>query len=122
MTGSTTNTTDSKSSAATTIPLSNEETNRAAKVSSSNQNPTTEQSIFFVGDPNQIGHHVAPIYGRLNIQIADSHEVWQQAKPGDLCIFYNEFFDEFRNLCRTVRSRGCATLYAVDGILETFLC
>ncbi len=74
--------------------------------------------IFYVGQPNEVAHHAAPLQSHLPISIADTDVVAQTASAGDVAIFYSEHFDRFRTLCMTLKARGVATLYAIDGILE----
>ena len=75
-------------------------------------------SVYFVGDPTEVSHHAAPFRERLNVKIASSVDVIQQAYPGDLAIFYSEHFDRFRECCTELKRNNVATLYLIDGILE----
>jgi hypothetical protein len=76
------------------------------------------QQIFYVGSQQEAGHHARPLQAHLNVEVAPPDDVLQRAKPGDLAIFFSEHFDRFRECCRQLKQRGCATLYAIDGILE----
>lgn len=75
-------------------------------------------SVYFVGDPTEVSHHADPFRERLNVKIASSVDVIQQADPGDLAIFYSEHFDRFRECCTELKRNNIATLYLIDGILE----
>ena len=75
-------------------------------------------SIFFVGQPHEVAHHAAPFRERLNLHIAAPEKVLEQARPGDLAVFYSEHFERFRECCQQLKSRNVATLYMIDGILE----
>lgn len=77
-----------------------------------------EPSVYFVGEPTEVSHHAAPFRERLNVKIASSVDVIQQANPGDLAIFYSEHFDRFRECCTELKRNNVATLYLIDGILE----
>jgi len=78
----------------------------------------SDQSIFFVGTPSEVGHHAAPLQKRRKVRIVSSEEILQTANPGDLAVFTTEHFDRFRNACVELKQRNVATLYLVDGILE----
>ncbi len=77
-----------------------------------------QPSVFFVGQPHEVAHHAAPFQQALNVVIAEPHDVLEQARPGDLAIFYSEHFDRFRACCLRLNQRNVATLYLIDGILE----
>jgi len=75
-------------------------------------------SVFYVGTQAEVAHHAAPLAEHLPLQIVSAEDVAMRAQPGDMAIFFNEFFPRFRNAIRLLQTRGCATLYAIDGILE----
>ncbi len=76
------------------------------------------QQIYFVGTETEIGHHAAPLDGKLNYQVAAPKHVIETAKPGDVAVFYSEHFDRFRHAIVELKQRNIATLYMIDGILE----
>ncbi len=75
-------------------------------------------AVYFVGHESEVAHHAAPFQQLCHVQIAAPDSVLQQAKPGDLAIFYSEHFDRFRDTCVQLKQRRVATLYLIDGILE----
>lgn len=76
-------------------------------------------SVFYVGTPDEVNTHAAPLQAVLpELEIATVESVAQSARSGDLVIFYSEHFDRFRDLCIDLKSRRVPTLYAIDGILE----
>ncbi len=75
-------------------------------------------SVFIVGQPAEVRHHVASLESRIPLRIVDADKVTQVARPGDLAIFVSEHFDRFRFACRSLKKRQVATLYLIDGILE----
>jgi hypothetical protein len=54
----------------------------------------------------------------FDVRIEPADRVVELAKPGDLCLFYNEFFPRYRTALHLLAAKNCATLYAIDGILE----
>jgi hypothetical protein len=78
----------------------------------------SQPSIYFVGTQQEVSHHAAPLQRSLDVKIAEPKEVVENAKSGDLAIFYSEHFDRFRDACQQLKQRNVATLYMVDGILE----
>lgn len=74
--------------------------------------------IFYAGTADEAEQHAAPLRALLQIDRLTCDEIHRLAQPGDVCVFYNEFFDRFRDLCRELNRRGCRTVYAIDGILE----
>ena len=79
---------------------------------------STESTVFYVGTHELVGHHAAPLSDHIPIEIVDHDEVRSKAKPGDLAVFYSEHFDANRESVRLLKEKNCATLYAIDGILE----
>lgn len=75
-------------------------------------------SIYIVGDPSEVHHHVTSLEKRLPIKIVGTEDVCRFARPGDLAIFFSEHFDRFRSACRSLKKQQVATLYMIDGILE----
>jgi hypothetical protein len=74
--------------------------------------------IYYVGAPAEVEHHARPLFDQFDVRIVDCDEVVQHARAGDLCLFFNEFLNRFRVAHHELMRRGCATLYAIDGILE----
>lgn len=77
-----------------------------------------KQSIYYVGSVEEVSHHAEPLQAKLPVIIAAPEETLRLAQPGDLTIFSSEHFDRCRDACRQLKQRNCATLYAIDGILE----
>ena len=77
-----------------------------------------EATIYYVGTTDEIGHFAQPLVDTGDVRTADCEQVQRLAMAGDLCVFSNEFFSRFRNICREMCRRGCSTIYAIDGILE----
>jgi hypothetical protein len=78
-----------------------------------------DQSIYFVGNEAEVGHHAAPLQERLaKVVVATPDRVLNSAQPADLAIFSSEHFDRFRDTCCQLKQRNVATLYLIDGILE----
>jgi hypothetical protein len=75
-------------------------------------------SIYIVGQPAEVQHHVASLEKRLRLRMVGADEVVRVARPGDLAIFFSEHFDRFRFACRSLKKQQVATLYMIDGILE----
>ena len=76
------------------------------------------QQIYFVGTPEEVAHHHAPLDGRMAYQIVDAADVTQLARAGDLAIFFSEHFDRFRSAIANLKTKNVGTLYLIDGILE----
>ena len=74
--------------------------------------------VYYVGSPAEVAHHAAPLTGRLPMATIEADAVLDAARPGDVCVFFNEHFERFRRLVGPLRERGCPTLLAIDGILE----
>jgi hypothetical protein len=49
----------------------------------------------------------------------DAEGIVRHARPGDVCLFYNEFLYRYRQANHALRRKQCATLYALDGIFES---
>jgi hypothetical protein len=75
-------------------------------------------SIYYVGTPAEVEHHARPLMGDFDVRIEDTADIVRHARPGDVCLFFNEFLNRFRCAHHELTRRGCATLYAIDGILE----
>lgn len=76
------------------------------------------QNVYFVGQPEVVAHHAAPLAARREIRILDPGDVVASAEPGDLAIVTTEHFDRNRECIQLLRERRVATLYMIDGILE----
>ncbi len=74
--------------------------------------------VFYVGEVDEVQHHVEPLLPHVPIDIVTPDEVVRCAKPGDLTIYFSEHFDRFRHAILRLRENNVATLYAIDGILE----
>jgi hypothetical protein len=74
--------------------------------------------IFYVGTEHEVGHQAAPLAKYVSVEVAEPEVVERSARSGDLAIFFSEHFHRFRNTWYQLHSRGCLTLYAIDGILE----
>jgi hypothetical protein len=74
--------------------------------------------IYYVGTPDEVGHHARPLIGKFDVRIEDAESIVQKARPGDVCVFYNEFFARYRLANHALFEKQCITLYAMDGILE----
>src|SRR6516225_4858273 len=74
--------------------------------------------IYYVGTPDEVAHHARPLTGEFDVRIEDAENVVRFAQPGDVCIFFNEYFPRFRLANHTLIARQCPTLYALDGISE----
>lgn len=74
--------------------------------------------VYFIGSPKDVEHFVTPLRDDHEIVVCEPQVAIARAGPGDLCVFYNEFYAPFRECCIEVKKRGCGTLYAIDGILE----
>ncbi len=75
-------------------------------------------TIFYVGTEPEVAHHARPLVQRVPIRIAPPDAVTNEARPGDLAIFFSEHFERFRTAIHELQRRNVATLYAIDGILE----
>ena len=75
-------------------------------------------SIYVVGQPSEVHHHISPLEQRMPLRIVSADNVVRRARPGDLAIFLSEHFDRFRSACRSLKDQNVATLYMIDGILE----
>ena len=75
-------------------------------------------SVFYVGTPEQVGHHAAPIASQLDVKIVPPELIANQANAGDVAIFFSEHFQPARDAIVELRKKSVATLYAIDGILE----
>ncbi|MBC7854799.1 MAG: hypothetical protein IAF94_15310 [Pirellulaceae bacterium] len=74
--------------------------------------------IYYVGTPAEVEHHARPLASDFDVRIAPPEELLRHAQPGDVCIFFNEFFPRFREVNHELVRRQCPSLYALDGILE----
>src|SRR5262245_26802090 len=68
--------------------------------------------IYYVGTPAEVEHHARPLQGAFDVRIVDADEVVRHATPGDVCVFFNEFFERFRLANHQLVRRQCVTLYA----------
>jgi hypothetical protein len=75
-------------------------------------------NVFYVGNANEVEHHAAPLKELREIRVASVQETLQNAKAGDLAIFFSEHFHETREAIEKLKVSKVATLYAIDGILE----
>ncbi|MEL7497063.1 MAG: hypothetical protein AAFN77_05595 [Planctomycetota bacterium] len=89
-------------------------------------------TVFFVGQPSEVGHHAAPVVEAFskadnvaddptphpNVRVVPADQIVQIAIQGDLVVFFSEHFDRFRDACQKLKQRNIATLYMIDGILE----
>lgn len=75
-------------------------------------------AIYYVGVPEEMEHHARPLCGEFDVRIENAENVVRFAHPGDVCLFYNEFFPRYRLANHALMRKQCATLYALDGILE----
>ena len=74
--------------------------------------------VYFAGSDHTVGHHAAPLQDRFDVRILSPEQITQQAKAGDLVVFYTEHFDAFRESSLQLKDNNVATLYMIDGILE----
>ena len=74
--------------------------------------------VYYVGTPSEVEHHARPLADAFDIRIEDAEDVVRLARPGDVCIFYNEFFPRYRLVAHELVQKQCATLYAMDGVSE----
>ncbi len=77
-----------------------------------------QQTVYFIGSPQEIEHHAAPLSRWLEHRIVSPDAILRCAQPGDLAVFYCEHFDRFRYAIGELRKRSVATLYMIDGVLE----
>ena len=74
--------------------------------------------IYFVGTAAEVEHHARPLIGDFDVRVEEAEAVERYAQPGEVCLFFNEFFQRFRFAIHELVRRQCPTLYAIDGILE----
>jgi hypothetical protein len=74
--------------------------------------------LYYVGTPEEVAHHARPLARNFDLRIVSAEEVVRVAQPGEVCVFFNEYFPRFRDACLDLKAKGCPTLYAIDGILE----
>lgn len=74
--------------------------------------------VYYVGRPEEVEHHAAALRPFCEIVTCEPESLPERVRPGNVCVFYNEFFARFRDCCLAVQRLGCPTLYAIDGILE----
>jgi len=74
--------------------------------------------VAAIGTASEVEHHVAPLRAVMPIECLNPETAAAELEPGDLAIFFSEHFERFRRCCTTLKERGVATLYLVDGILE----
>ena len=74
--------------------------------------------IYYAGTPAEVEHHARPLTSDFDVRMEPPDELLKHARPGDVCIFFNEFFPRFREVNYELVARQCPTLYALDGILE----
>lgn len=77
-----------------------------------------DNRIFYVGTEDEVAHHAAPLEKLTSVQVIEPEALPGVARTGDLAIFFSEHFHRFRNAWYQLHSKGCLTLYAIDGILE----
>ena len=51
-------------------------------------------------------------------QVVEPSAVVENAKPGDVAVFYSEHFERFRSAIDQLKANSVATLYMIDGVLE----
>jgi hypothetical protein len=74
--------------------------------------------IYYVGTEQEVAHHARPLAEAFDLRIVGAGDAARHARPGDVCLFFNEYFPRFRDACLAVKANACATIYAIDGILE----
>jgi hypothetical protein len=74
--------------------------------------------VYYVGTVEEASHHARPLADAFDLRIVTADEVVRVARPGEVCVFFNEYFPRFREACNDLKAKGCPTLYAIDGILE----
>lgn len=74
--------------------------------------------VFYAGTAAEVAHHAAPLQSRLDVRVEEPGRILELARSGDVCLFFSEHFDRFREAVGELKARGVATLYAMDGILE----
>ena len=72
----------------------------------------------FVGSMEQAAHFAEPLRPHLDCAVLSPRLALEAAGPATVLVFYNEYFNEFREVAVEARRRGIPTLYAIDGILE----
>lgn len=75
-------------------------------------------TIYFVGKQEEVGHQVRGLAEALELHFASPEDLPRLSQAGDVCLFYNEHYPQFRSACTDAIQRGCATLYVPDGITE----
>ena len=74
--------------------------------------------LYYVGTPEEVAHHARPLARDFDLRIISAEDVVRVAQPGEVCVFFNEYFPRFRDACLALKAKNCPTLYAIDGILE----
>jgi hypothetical protein len=74
--------------------------------------------IYYLGTVEEVAHHARPLQEAFDVRIVTADEARRLARPGEVCVLFNEFYPRFRDACLDLKDRGCPTLYALDGILE----
>ncbi len=74
--------------------------------------------IFYVGAPGSVEHQAKPLQACLAVQLIPPDAVSRQIKPGDICLFANEHYLEYREAIAYAQQLNCPTLYVPDGITE----
>lgn len=74
--------------------------------------------LYYVGTPEEVAHHARPLGEAFDLRLVAAADAARHAQAGDVCVFFNEYFPRFRDACLELKAKNCATLYAVDGILE----
>ena len=74
--------------------------------------------LVFVGAENEVSKFAAPMEKFLPVEVREAAAVASTADAGAVYIFFNEFFERFRDCIRDLAARRFPTLYAIDGILE----
>jgi hypothetical protein len=74
--------------------------------------------LYYVGTPEEVAHHARPLARDFDLRLVSAEEVVRVAQPGEVCVFFNEYFPRFRDACLDLKAKNCPTLYAIDGILE----
>jgi hypothetical protein len=74
--------------------------------------------VYYVGTSQEVAHHARPLEAAFDVRIVSPADVVRFAQPGEMCVFFNEYYPRFRDACVELKEKGCPTLYAIDGILE----
>src|SRR5690349_20739152 len=74
--------------------------------------------LYYVGTPQEVEHHARLLAEAFDLRIVSEDEVVRLAQPGELCVFFNEYYPRFRDACIELKAKSCPTIYAIDGILE----